>query len=109
MATQASHLTVQPYKIPKRLSYFLQKILSVKYTDIDSPRVSLLKLSFSQDLVYPMTHGKIKTPKSILFPYTIKSLTNNAELINVTLKYGHGISYPILEELNTEYALFQLN
>ena len=56
-----------------------------------------------------MTHGKIKTPKSILFPYAIKSLTNNTELINITHKYGHGTSYTITEELDTEYALLQLN
>ena len=56
-----------------------------------------------------MTHGNIKTPKSILFLYAIKSLTNNTELINTTDKYGHEISYTILEELDTEYALLQLN
>ena len=56
-----------------------------------------------------MTHSKIKTPKSIVFPYTIKSLTNNTELINITHKCGHGISYTNLEELDTEYALLQLN
>ena len=68
-----------------------------------------MKLFFSQDLIYAITHGKIKTPKSILFPYAIKSLTNNTELINITHKYVHGISYTILEELDTEYALLQLN
>ena len=56
-----------------------------------------------------MTHGKIKTPKSILFPYAIKSLTNNAELINITHKYSHGISYTNSGALDTEYAFFQLN
>ena len=55
-----------------------------------------------------MTHGKIKTPKSILFPYAIKSLTNNTELINITHKYVHGISYNS-GALDTEYAFFQLN
>ena len=56
------------------LKYFLQKLLRGKCTDIASPRVSHLKFSFPQDLIYAMTHGKIKTPKSILFPYAIKSL-----------------------------------
>ena len=106
---QASHLTVESSKIPERLNYFLQKLFSRKYTDIDSPRVSRLKLSFPQDLIYAMTHGTIKYLKSILFPYAIKSLTNNSELINITHKYGDGISHTILEELDTEYALLQLN
>ena len=106
---QASHLTVESSKIPERLNYFLQKLFGGKYTDIDSPRVSRLKLSFPEDLIYAMTHGTIKSLKSILFPYTIKSLTNNSELINITHKYGDGISHTILEELDTEYALLQLN
>ena len=74
MATQASHHTVESFKIPERLNCFLQKLLRGKYTDTDSPRVSCLILSFSQDLIYATTSGKIETPKSILFPYAIKSL-----------------------------------
>ena len=91
------------------MNYFLQKLFSGKYTDIDSSRVSCLRLSFSEDLIYVMTYVKIKIPKSMLFPNAIKSLTNNTELINITHKYGHGILYTILEELDTEYALLQLN
>ena len=52
---QASHLTVESFKMPERLNYFLQKLLSGKYTDTNSPRLSRLKLSFSQDLIYAMT------------------------------------------------------
>ena len=85
---QASHLTVESFNISDRLNSLLQKLLSGKYTDIDSLRVYRLKLSFSQDLIYAMTHGKIKTPKSILFRYAIKSLTNDIELITITQKYG---------------------
>ena len=52
---QASHLTVESFKIPERSNYFLQKQIYVQIcTDIDSLRVSCLKISFSQDLIYAM-------------------------------------------------------
>ena len=34
----------------------------------------------------------------------MKSLTNNTEIINLTNKFGHGISYTLLEEIETEIA-----
>ena len=45
-----------------------------------------------------------------MYPYTIKSLTNNTELITITLssRFGHGVSYSILEELETENAFLKL-
>ena len=52
-----------------------------------------------------MSNGKIKTPKSILLPSCIKSFTNCTELINIVCKYGHGIGFTILEELETKYAV----
>ena len=69
-----------------------------------SGRIARLKLSFAQDIVYAVTEGKIKTPKSILLSSTIKTLTNNTELINIVNRLGHGISYSILNELTTENA-----
>ena len=39
-----------------------------------------------------------------MYPYHIKSLTNNAELINITCRLGHRISYSLLEESSTEIA-----
>ena len=69
-----------------------------------SSRTNRLKLSIGQDIVYAVTNGKIKTPKSILYPSVIKSLTNCTELITLNNKLGHGVSDSILEELFTENA-----
>ena len=55
-------------------------------------------------MTYAVSNGKIKTPKSILFPQAIKTLTNNTELISITNKLGHGVCYSILQELATENA-----
>ena len=70
-----------------------------------SSRVNRLKLSIGQDLVYALSNRRIKTPKSILYPYAIKSLTNSTKLITINNQLGHGISASILEEeLATENA-----
>ena len=68
-----------------------------------------MKQSFTQDLVYAITNGRVKTPKSVLYPYHIKSLTNNTELISITCLLGHGISYSLLEELSTEITYQRLD
>ena len=65
---------------------------------------SRLKYSFAQDLIYSVTNGRVKTPKSILLPTMVKTLTNNTELIKILNKLGHGVSYSVLMELQTENA-----
>lgn len=59
---------------------------------------------FAQDLIYPIANGRIKTRNSILLPTMVKTLTNNTEVINILNKLGHGISYSVLIELQTETA-----
>ena len=46
----------------------------------------------------------MKTPKGVLLPSVIKTLTNNTEIINIIKRLGHGISYSILSEMHTENA-----
>ncbi|KAG1684003.1 Serine/threonine-protein kinase NIM1 [Nymphon striatum] len=64
-----------------------------------SKRVQRITISFNQDVVYAVTNGLEKTPKHVLLPYAIKSLTGNVELIHTLNRFGHGISYSELEEL----------
>ena len=55
-----------------------------------SSKVDRLKLFIAQDLVYAISNGRIKTPKSILYPYAIKSLTNSTKLITINNQLRHG-------------------
>ena len=41
------------------------------------PEVHCLVLSLSQDLIHSVSRGRIKTPKHIVLPMTVKSLTLN--------------------------------
>ena len=102
---QSADLMPDKFKMPSKLEIFLNTIYSgANNIDSLSARSTRYKLSLAQDLVYTVSDGKIKTPKSILYPCTIKSLTNNTELINITNRLGHGISYTLLMELFTENA-----
>ena len=74
------------------------------FTNENSPRVSWFMLSYSQDIIYAVSCGKIKTLKYLLLPHTIKKLKNYTELVNFIRKLGHGASYTVIEELDTESA-----
>ena len=58
----------------------------------------LLNICFS---FYP---ERVKTPKSILLPSIVKSLTNNTEIITLLNKLGHGLAYTQLMDIQTENA-----
>ena len=75
---QASDLTKDKIKIGDKLEIFSNTVLSGEVVMSKSEQVQKLKLSVDQDIVYTVSRGRVRTP---LFPYAIKSLTNNTELI----------------------------
>ena len=98
-------LTPDQFKVPDILNEFLNLVLAgTSDENCISTRLARLKFSFAQDIVYAVTGGRVKTPKSILLPSIIKTLTNNTEIVNIVNRLGHGVSYSILSELNTENA-----
>ena len=58
----------------------------------------------AQDIAYNLNGGRVKTPKSVLLPSVIKTLTNNTEIMNIINCLGHGVSNSILSEMHTENA-----
>ena len=56
---------------------FVKWLLSGKRDCSDTTsKCTRLKQSFGQDMIYAVSNGKIKTPKSILFSQAVKTLTN---------------------------------
>ena len=100
---QPNDLTRDKFEIPANLYTFLTILLCDNKKNIPR-RVSRLKYSFAQDLIYAASNGRIKSPKSILLPSIVKALTNNTELISAINKLGHGMSYSLLMEAKTENA-----
>jgi hypothetical protein len=101
---QEIDLDEEKVRLSHHLSLFLDKLLNLRFTEQPSPRICRLKSSFGQDIVYAVSRGRIKTPRSIMYPYTIKSLTNCTELIDISSRLGHGINRSLVEELTTENA-----
>ena len=65
-------------------------------------------LSLGQDIIHCVSRGRNKTPKHVLLPMTVKSLTGNAELVTLLNRFGHGLSYSQIEEHETAIAEQQL-
>ena len=97
---QPDDLTPDKFEITANLDTFLTMLLCDNQKNIPR-RVSRLKYSFAQNLIYTASNGRIKLPKSILLPSIVKALTNYTELISILNKIGHGMSYSLLTEAET--------
>ena len=64
--------------------------------------------SLSQDMVYMVTGGRVRTPKSVLFPSVVKALCNKLEVIRFINNFGHGICNDLIREIDTEHALLMI-
>ena len=98
--------------IPDLLNNFFTVLISGQSLENEKSKAEKtlrLKDSFAQDVVFSVTNGAIKTRKSVLFPSVVKALCNNTEILNLLNKYGHGISYDLLEEIETDFALNVIN
>ena len=103
-----SELNESAIEVPEELSAFLHTLLAGNKHSSQRgccQRVQRLMKSFAQDLVFGVTRGRIKPPKQILLSCAVKTLTNNVELVSILNRYGPGISYSQLEEINTALCM----
>ena len=61
-------------------------------------------VSIAQDIIHSTSKGRIHTPKHMLLPLTIHSMTGNKNAVTLLNLFGHGISYTQLEEVQTAMA-----
>ena len=74
--------------IPHLLDILLTVLISgqsLESTKSKAERTSRLKDSFVQDIVFSVTNGAVKTPKSVLFPSVVKALSNNTRLSRLSI------------------------
>lgn len=88
--------------IPPLLSDFYSKLICSSFRRKNNKNVQRVAQSFSADVIYAATKGKIKPSKHITLGMTLKGLTNSRKIINIINKYGHCCSYTVLEELENE-------
>lgn len=63
--------------------------------------------SYTMDLVCAIAHGKVKTFKHILLAFAVKSLTGHVQLIRILNRFGHCVSYNVLEESDTSLCMYK--
>ena len=75
---QPNDLQSGNFKIPEMLGKFLTTLITGKDCDNQmSSRQARLKHSITQENLYNVSNGKVKTPKSPLLPSNIKKLAND--------------------------------
>lgn len=95
-------------ELPTSLIRFYDTILSgPSYRRKNSENSRRYSKSFSSDLIYAVTNGRLKTSKTL--GLAIKGLTNSKKIINILNKYGHCCGYTVLEELETEATFASSN
>ena len=108
-----SDLTENAVNIPEVVKKFLYTLMTgstnVSEMESCSPRTHRLMLSLGQDLIFAVSGGRQRTPKHILLPYAVKSLTNNVDLIQILNRCDHGVAYSQLEEINTALCLQKMS
>lgn len=55
--------------------------------------------SLSEDVIYVITNGQIKTSKHMTLGIALKSLTSSRKVVDILNKYGHCCSYNVVDEL----------
>ena len=87
------------------LTEFLKTLVAGDSERELSSRVNRFIHSVSQDFMFAVSGGSCTTPKHILLPWAVKTLTGNVEVIKLLNRLGHGISYSKLEEIETALCL----
>ena len=64
--------------------------------------------SFDQDLIYAVNNGRALTSKHVALPLYVKNWTGSPEVVMTLNRFGHGISYTALEELETALSEKQI-
>ena len=90
------------WEIPADVSQFLRKVIcNNDPRTVNSCNCTCKVNSIVQDLIYAVSHGKIKTSKHLTLGMTLKSITTSRKVIDIINKYGHCFSYNTIEEYKT--------
>ena len=87
----------------------------VLYGDSSDEAVSDEKLSLSdtnnrrvmsivQDMLHVVSNGRMKTPKHVVLPLTVRHLTRSSQLVEILNHFGHLLSNSVVQEVETAVA-----
>ena len=101
-------LTEKYIDLPACLTDFLKVLIGGRQT-LPSDRANRLTWSLGQDILYAVTNAQVITPKHVLLPWVIKTISGNVELIRIINRLGHGCSYTRLEEIDTGLCIEKMS
>ena len=91
-------LTDTYIEFPDCLVQFLSVLLGGQQSTT-TEKTHRLSFSLGQDIIIAVKNSRVLTPKHILLPWAIKTLTGNVKLIKTLNRLGHGCSYTKLLEI----------
>ena len=96
-------LNSEERNLPEYLTSFISRLL----TGSDQKQyesTSQLIQSYSSDLVYGVTHGKIITAKHFLLGLRLHNITSQKKPVEINHRLGHSIDYKFVCEIETALA-----
>lgn len=102
-------LTEGEVSVPQNLSQFYYTLVAGNNCKRRNNSKCIRQVqSLSEDAVYAIFNGKYKTSKHIKLGIVLKSLTSSRKIVDIIHRYGHCISYPGVEELETETTYYTM-
>lgn len=89
---------------PRLLKFYQDLIVGSDARRREGWRCKRRVKSLSQDLIYAVSNGKIKTSKHIRLGIVLKSQTSSRKIVDIVNRHGHCCSYNVIEELEAEAA-----
>lgn len=101
--TAADVITGECPVIPPNLRQLVQGIIcGSDPRSLKSESLQRKVNSMCYDFIHNATHGSIKTSKHMTLAIAMKSITSSRQVVDVLNKFGHGSSYHVVEQLETE-------
>ena len=66
--------------------------------------VTFNDITTAQDVVFTVSHGKLKPAKHLCLGIGMKTLTGSKKVINILNRFGHSVNYSLVEEIETAKA-----
>ena len=67
-----------------------------------------LVISIAHDLLHCVSGGRVKTPKHVVLPLTVRHLTRSSQLVEILNHFGHSLSNSVIQEVETSMVERQI-
>ena len=61
-------------------------------------------ISIAKDMLHVVSNGRVKTPKHVVLPLTVRHLMRSSQLVEILNHFGHSLSNSVVQEVETAMA-----